>query len=97
MRTGHFVITIPRKKIHFVSRKHDMKPACINCKYYKVVDALSGYCRAETAQSPDKTEQKVMVRHDHACPRWADCGQHYYIRLGWLKAQQARQTPDTRQ
>lgn len=74
-----------------------MKPACINCKYYKVVDALSGYCRAETAQSSDKTEHKAMVRHDHTCPRWADCGQHYYIRLGWLKAQQARQTTDTRQ
>jgi hypothetical protein len=74
-----------------------MKPTCMNCKHYKVEDALSGYCRAEKVQGSDNTGQKAMVRHDHNCPQWADCGQHYYIRLGWLKAQQGRKTTDTRQ
>lgn len=74
-----------------------MKPTCMNCRHYKIVDALSGYCRAKTGQGPAKNELKEMVRHDHTCPQWDDCGQHYYIRLGWLKAQQARQTTDTRQ
>ncbi|HBI14570.1 MAG TPA: hypothetical protein DDY20_03500 [Desulfobulbaceae bacterium] len=74
-----------------------MKPTCMNCKHYKVVDALTGYCRAEKAQRSDKREQNDMVRHDHTCPRWDDCGQHYYIRLGWLKAQQARQGTDSGQ
>lgn len=74
-----------------------MKPTCMNCKFYKVEDALSGYCRAETAENSETTGQKPMVRHDHTCLRWTDCGQNYYIRLGWLKAQQARQETDSTQ
>lgn len=72
-----------------------MKQTCLNCQFYKVEDALSGYCRAETGKTPEKAQR--MVRHDSICPAWVDCGQNYYIRLGWIKAQESKKTVDTRQ
>ncbi|RJX20509.1 MAG: hypothetical protein C4563_06150 [Desulfobulbus sp.] len=69
----------------------------MRCKHYKVEDAASGYCRAESALNADVNAKKVMVHHDHACQQWIDCGQNYYIRLGWLKARQNKQTADLRQ
>ncbi|MHB8811173.1 MAG: hypothetical protein ACYC9M_14350 [Desulfobulbaceae bacterium] len=74
-----------------------MKQTCMNCKFYKVEDALSGYCRAETKKTSGKDGQQPMVRHDHVCAMWVDCGQNYYIRLGWVKAQEKKKTPDVRQ
>lgn len=74
-----------------------MKSTCMNCKFYKVEDALSGYCRAGRGNGSDKAARDPMVRHDHACAQWADCGQNYYIRLGWLKALQAKKEAATGQ
>ena len=73
-----------------------MKQSCINCQFYKVEDALSGYCRATAQKNPDEEGQQRMVSHDYACSAWVDCGQNYYIRLGWIKAQE-KKTDATRQ
>lgn len=63
-----------------------MKSTCMSCKYFRIEDALSGYCRARTKESGKNTDAKPMVSHDDNCTEWADCGQQYYIRLGWVKA-----------
>ena len=67
-----------------------MNQTCMNCKHYKVEDAQSGYCRAQDGAVSNKEESNFLVRHDHACTTWADCGQHYYIRLGWIRAQEKK-------
>ncbi|MDW7773094.1 MAG: hypothetical protein SCH71_09415 [Desulfobulbaceae bacterium] len=63
-----------------------MKSTCMNCKYYKIEDELSGYCRVTIAGKTANKSGRPMVRQDHSCGEWQDCGQQYYIRLGWLKA-----------
>jgi len=68
-----------------------MKSTCISCKYYKIEDALSGYCRVESRESGDRSAHNPMVRQDDSCRKWLDCGQQYYIRLGWIKAMNARE------
>jgi len=64
-----------------------MKQTCMSCKFYKIDDELSGYCRVEKNKDKNDTVQREMVRQDHSCRKWIDCGQQYYIRLGWIKAQ----------
>jgi len=31
-----------------------------------------------------------LKRNEDTCPSWRDCGQQYYIRLGWIKAKKRR-------
>ena len=70
---------------------HDMKTTCMHCTYYKIEDEWSGYCRmAVNGKSGEKTEERSLVRHDATCRKWKDCGQQYYIRIGWLKAQKKK-------
>ena len=63
-----------------------MKSTCMSCKYYKIEDALSGYCRVELKETGNRNGQKKLVRQDDSCSKWSDCGQQYYIRLGWVRA-----------
>lgn len=63
-----------------------MKANCINCKFYKVKDAITGYCRVLIKETDDKKAEQPMVRDLGSCPKWIDCGQQYHIRLGWIKA-----------
>ena len=68
-----------------------MKSICMNCKYFKIEDEFTGYCRvAVYGKKEKKTEQNPMVLQDNFCEKWQDCGQQYYIRLGWLKAQKKK-------
>lgn len=62
-----------------------MKANCINCKFYKVQDAITGYCRVLIKETGDKKAEQPMVRDLGSCPKWIDCGQQYHIRLGWIK------------
>lgn len=67
--------------------RESMKTTCMTCKYYKIEDALSGYCRFTSPKEAGKSRKdRPMVRQDHSCQEWRDCGQQYYIRLGWLKS-----------
>ena len=67
-----------------------MKSICMSCKYFKIEDTMSGYCRVQVKETGDKTSPVPMVKQDESCNKWADCGQQYYIRLGWVKSQEAK-------
>jgi hypothetical protein len=58
---------------------------CLRCKYYTIQGPLTGLCRREKLLSGNRDAVKPLVRADHTCTHWADCGQTYYIRLGWIK------------
>ena len=58
---------------------------CLKCKYYKIHDAESGFCRVEALSSGNHAAEKPLMQAENTCKEWADCGQTYYIRLGWLK------------
>ncbi|MFP7755922.1 hypothetical protein ACLG6S_14945 [Thermodesulfobacteriota bacterium B35] len=66
-----------------------METTCLSCKFYKVEDALSGFCRVAVKETGDRDAERPMVRADNGCDKWVDSGQQYYIRLGWIRAQQA--------
>ena len=64
-----------------------MKSTCMKCKFFKIEDSTSGYCNVQARETGDKNADKPMVKQVDSCDKWADCGQQYYIRLGWVKAQ----------
>ena len=72
-----------------------MKSTCIRCKYFKIEDSLSGFCRVQIRKSRDKQAPKPMVKQDDTCENWEDCGQQYYIRLGWIKSQETAKDKET--
>jgi len=63
-----------------------MKTTCLRCHYYKVADVESGYCKVLVKETGDREAARPRVAADHCCEKWEDCGQNYYIRLGWIKA-----------
>ena len=64
-----------------------MKSTCMNCKFFKIEDSISGYCKVQIRETGDKNANKPMVQQGDSCDKWTDCGQQYYIRLGWVKSQ----------
>ena len=49
-------------------------------------DAEGGVCRAKkNLLQPDGKKPAVQI--GFTCEEWQDCGQQYYIRLGWIKGQ----------
>jgi hypothetical protein len=68
-----------------------VKTNCLSCKYYKIKDAKTGLCRMEALTSGNREAKKPEVEADYHCDKWIDCGQTYYIRLGWIK----KNSPDT--
>lgn len=57
-----------------------MDKECLSCKFYRVDDIYSGFCRR------DKGGARPMMRHGDVCEFWKDAGQQYYIRCGWIRA-----------
>jgi hypothetical protein len=55
---------------------------CLRCRYFRLLDEIGGLCRVDKGQGPDYPK---TASSGH-CPRWRDCGQQYFIRLGWLRA-----------
>jgi len=48
----------------------------------------NGICRRrgkENSSMTADTQQEVAT--SFSCEQWEDCGQQYYIRLGWIKGQ----------
>ena len=39
----------------------------------------------EVLTSGNRKAEKPMVQADSSCEKWIDCGQTYFIRLGWIK------------
>jgi len=60
-----------------------VKSICLNCKYFRLESIEDGICRVH--KNSDK-KYPIKQKYDH-CVKWRDCGQQYYIRLGWLKGQ----------
>lgn len=56
---------------------------CLSCKYFRLESVEKGLCRVD--KDTDKN-YPVMEKNDD-CARWHNCGQQYFIRLGWIKAQ----------
>jgi hypothetical protein len=68
------------------SAKEDaMKTHCLNCKYYQINDVSTGYCRVEALGPGKRSVEKPLKDADDHCAQWKDCGQTYYIRLGWIR------------
>jgi hypothetical protein len=59
-----------------------VKKICLSCKYFRLENIDGGICRV------DKGGIKNYPRKEknNYCGRWRNCGQQYFIRLGWLKA-----------
>ncbi len=68
-----------------------MKTNCMSCRYYRIEDEQQGRCRVEAKRTDGDSPEKAVVRHDHSCGEWVDCGQQYFIRIGWLKARKTTQ------
>lgn len=64
-----------------------MKDRCLSCKFFRLLDAGSGVCRVEKMDVADYPVKQT----DEQCSRWRDCGQQYFIRIGWIKAQKAEE------
>lgn len=58
---------------------------CIRCTFYRLDDEHGGVCRKDKSKNPHYPHMKA----DDRCASWRDCGQQYFIRLGWLKRRQA--------
>lgn len=54
---------------------------CLSCKFFRLQDPESGICRVDRDTDRDYPQK---VKGD-SCSRWLNCGQQYYIRLGWIK------------
>ena len=68
-----------------------MERNCLNCKFYKVEDEFSGYCRKKSSEGEAGKKTYQMVRADEVCENWINAGQQYFIRLGWIEAQKKKQ------
>jgi hypothetical protein len=63
----------------------DAKGYCISCKFYRLDDIETGVCRVDKEFSKQYPQKKT----DDQCARWRDCGQQYFIRIGWIKAKKS--------
>jgi hypothetical protein len=59
-----------------------VKKICLSCRHFRLEHVHDGVCRVDRASKTTYPRRKV----DGDCSRWQDCGQQYYIRLGWIKA-----------
>ena len=62
-----------------------LEKICLSCKYFRLENVDRGICRVDKAS--DKNYPVKQKNED--CGRWQDCGQQYFIRLGWIKAKAA--------
>lgn len=60
----------------------DIEKMCLNCKKYRLLDTESGICRLNKV---DDVSQYPKKKNEDSCESWVNCGQQYYIRLGWIK------------
>ena len=80
---------------NFNPRVLNMKSTCMSCKFFKIEDPHSGFCRVLTKGSGAKQAARPMVKQDDSCKNWEDCGQQYFIRLGWVKSQKKSEDKKT--
>ncbi len=64
-----------------------MEKICLSCEFYRVGDVESGFCRVLVRETGRRDAEKPRVLAGHSCAKWADSGQQYYIRKGWIRGQ----------
>ncbi len=64
---------------------NSVKKICLSCKYFRLESVEQGLCRVDK----DKEKKYPTKDKNDGCARWHNCGQQYYIRLGWIKAERA--------
>lgn len=65
---------------------NDVKKICLTCKYFRLENIDTGICRVD--KDTGKNYPPKGTNDD--CGRWQNCGQQYFIRLGWIKAKQTQ-------
>jgi hypothetical protein len=65
---------------------NQVKKMCLSCRFFRLTDEMSGVCRVDKST---KDTYPMQLTTD-CCEQWSDCGQQYYIRCGWLKAQKKK-------
>jgi len=63
------------------------KKNCLSCRHFSLQEIDAGVCKV--VKEPAGYPVKAI---DDACDRWLDCGQHYFIRTGWIKSRLAKET-----
>lgn len=59
---------------------------CLSCRHFSLQDTESGVCKVIRGSAD------YPVKSIHAtCEQWRDCGQHYFIRTGWIKGRLAKE------
>lgn len=59
---------------------------CLSCRHFSLQEIDAGVCKVV------KGEDGYPVKAaSGTCDRWLDCGQHYFIRTGWIKARLAQE------
>jgi hypothetical protein len=49
--------------------------------------STEGICRVLPQNNSESPVARPSVKTTHSCKKWQDCGQQYYVRLGWIKGQ----------
>lgn len=64
-----------------------IEEVCLRCKHFRLTELDKGICRVVKQESVDKYP---VMKNDDSCQSWKNCGQQYYIRLGWIKKSSQR-------
>lgn len=59
-----------------------VKEVCLSCKHFRLIEVDNGICRVV---KKERVEEYPVKKNDDSCDLWKNCGQQYYIRLGWIK------------
>ena len=71
---------------------NQIKEVCLSCKYFKLKEIDNGLCKIDRGQI--QASDYPVKKKNETCDRWLDCGQHYYVRTGWIKARMAAASMD---
>ena len=67
---------------------NSIEKKCLSCRHYRPVSLDGGLCRVQKEESAAYPSKK----HEESCLLWKNCGQQYYIRVGWLRRQQEKES-----
>jgi hypothetical protein len=65
------------------------KKICLSCRHFSLQETDSGVCKVDKG-----LDSYPMKMTEESCDQWLDCGQHYFIRTGWIKGRLAKENGD---
>jgi hypothetical protein len=83
-------ILLLAEQLHFNKQIKMKNSICMSCKFFSMKNSTVGTCRVLRRESGNKNAPRPEVQITQTCEKWQDCGQQYYVRKGWLKAQEKR-------